>query len=252
MKYIFLSIFLYIFTCNLDAQISGKLSVSISTSETGGKYAPKNVIAIWIENETGDFIKTLLVYGNKRLTHLNTWQESTNNAGTEYNKVDAVTGATRLKHGELTCSWDGTDYNKALVPDGKYYLCMELTDKNETGNYSSFEFTKNDKPVDKTPSSEESFSDITIQWVPEMKVDIERVKPLANNIKYKVYPNPSSNMFTISGNEFETLELRKVSGELLFKTEKNRIDFTPFKDGIYLLYIYNKNDLVITKIVKRK
>jgi len=126
----------------ISAQTTGKLDVSVTTSATGGNYAPRNIVAIWIEDESGNFVKTLLAYAEKRIQHLNTWEKATSAKGSMYNRTDAITGATQSSHGTRTCSWNGTDYNKNLVADGKYYVCMELTDKNATGNFSKFELQK--------------------------------------------------------------------------------------------------------------
>jgi len=156
----------------LNAQTPGKLSVTVTTSEAGGKYKPRNVIAIWIENEQGNFIKTLLVYANKRKTHLNNWQASTAAVGSEYNKVDAISGATKSSHTTRDCSWDGTDHTGSIVADGKYYVRMELTDKNSTGNNSSFLFTKGTNPDEQNPSNESSFSSVSINWTPATITEI--------------------------------------------------------------------------------
>jgi hypothetical protein len=167
MKKIFSTILIIVSTVfMLNAQTQGELSVSVSTSEAGGKYSPRNVIAIWIENEQGNFIKTLLVYANKRKTHLNNWQASTAAVGSEYNKIDAISGATKSSHTTRNCSWDGTDYTGLIVADGKYYIRMELTDKNATGNNSSFLFTKGMSPNVQTPSNKPSFSSLSINWIP--------------------------------------------------------------------------------------
>ena len=124
------------------AQTEGTLNVSAATSAAGGNYAPKNIVAIWVEDNQGNFVKTLLAYAQARRTHLNTWEASTTAAGSPFNAVDAITGATKTSHATRTCTWNGTDVNGALVADGTYRLRMELTDKNATGNFSTFTFIK--------------------------------------------------------------------------------------------------------------
>ncbi|MBK7407075.1 MAG: DUF2271 domain-containing protein [Saprospirales bacterium] len=129
---------LFLFAGALFSQTSGELSVTATTSATPGNFAPKNIVAIWIEDEAGNFVKTLLAYAQQRKTHLNTWQASTGAAGSEFNVVDAVTGATRTSHGTRSCTWNATHFSGNLVDDGTYKVWMELTDKNGTGNFSSF------------------------------------------------------------------------------------------------------------------
>ena len=81
------------------AQTEGTLTVSLTTSSAGGNYSPRNIVAIWIEDDNGNFVKTLMAYANVRKTHLNTWEASTSAAGSIYNVVDAITGVTKTSHG---------------------------------------------------------------------------------------------------------------------------------------------------------
>ncbi|MDP4239231.1 MAG: DUF2271 domain-containing protein [Bacteroidota bacterium] len=137
------------------------LTVSVLTSSAGGSYAPKHVVAIWIENSAGEFVKTLTVYAQARATYLTNWEQSS--AG---NKIDAVSGATQNTHGTITAHWNGTDSKGITAPDGTYRICMELTDKDSTGSFSYFTFTKGSAAEAKTPANVPSFSKITIKWVP--------------------------------------------------------------------------------------
>jgi len=137
------------------------LIVSVVTTTAGGSYAPKNVVAIWIENSAGTFVKTLTVYAQARKSDLTYWE--TSSAG---NTVDAVTGATQSKFGTVYGSWNGKDKNGITAPDGTYRVCMEITDKNSTGNYSSFTFTKGAAAETVKPANTPSFSSISIKWMP--------------------------------------------------------------------------------------
>ena len=49
----------------ISAQTNGTLSVSVTTSSTGGNYAPRNIVAIWIEDSSGKLVKTLLAYAKE-------------------------------------------------------------------------------------------------------------------------------------------------------------------------------------------
>ena len=137
------------------------LTVAVTTSATGGSYAPRNVVAIWIEDNAGKFIKTLTVYAQARDYDLTKW-----NTASGGNKVDAVTGATQSNVGIIYGTWNGKDAAGALVPDGTYKVCMELTDKGSTGNFSTFAFTKGTTAATVTPANVPSFSSISIKWVP--------------------------------------------------------------------------------------
>jgi hypothetical protein len=137
------------------------LSVSVVTSSAGGTYAPKNVVAIWIENSDGQFVKTLTIYAKTRASYLTNWESAS--AG---NTVDALSGATQTTHGTIYGSWNGTDAKGFTVPDGNYKVCMELTDKNSTGSFSTFTFTKGPSTESLKPGNTPSFSTVTIKWVP--------------------------------------------------------------------------------------
>lgn len=137
------------------------LSVSVATSTAGGSYSPRNVVAIWVENSAGTFIKSMTVYAEARKYDLTRW--STASAG---NTVDAKTGATQSSFGTVTGTWNGKDTKGTIVPDGSYKVCMELTDKQGTGNFSSFAFTKGTTAVTLAPANVSSFSNISIKWMP--------------------------------------------------------------------------------------
>ena len=137
------------------------LIVSTVTSSAGGPYAPNHVVAIWVENSAGSFVKTLTVYAQARSYDLTNWESISGG-----NSVDAVTGATQSSHGTIYGSWNGTDTKGVVVPDGTYRLCLELTDKSSAGNFSFFTFTKGAGAETLTPSNVPSFSSISIKWVP--------------------------------------------------------------------------------------
>jgi len=137
------------------------LIVTVTTSGTGGSYAPRNVAAIWIENSAGAFVKTLTVYAQARQSDLTNWNTSSSG-----NRVDAITGATQSNVGTIYGAWNGTDVAGKVVADGTYKVCMELTDKSTTGNFSTFAFTKGTAAVTLTPANVPSFSAISLKWIP--------------------------------------------------------------------------------------
>ena len=72
-----------------------------------------------------------------------------------------------------------------------------------------------------------------------------------NNIQ--VYPNPVNNILTIDSNENYVLKVFNTTGNMLYTqnifTGKNQIDFSGIKDGIYLIELIGKTNL-IKKIIK--
>jgi hypothetical protein len=247
MKLIFLLLISTLTTIQLLAQTPGNLNVSVTTSSAGGNYAPRNVVAIWIEDASGNFVKTLLARADKRITHLNTWETATSKKGSLYNRVDAVTGATLSSHGTRTGAWNGTDYNKNLVADGIYYVCMELTDKNATGNFSKFSFTKGENST-VTPANVPSFSSLSIKWVASGTTAVQETA-LTSDIQ--IFPNPTKNVFHVRGDNISDIEILNLAGTLVFKNNSTtRIDMTNFKNGIYLVRINQGNKTVVIKLVK--
>lgn len=110
--------------------ISGVLTLTVSTAPYGGNYAPKNIVALWVEDNEGKFVKTLGVHAAKRINYLGAWKTSQGSTQT-----DGDTGATRSNHlTPLTVIWDGTyaDDVKKMKKD-IYRLRGELTDRNGNG-----------------------------------------------------------------------------------------------------------------------
>jgi len=141
-----------------SANTTGTLTVSVLTVAPGGGYSPKNVVAIWIETNAGVFVKSLLVYANARKNDLTTWYP--NSSG---NVLDAVTGATQSSNATRSCTWNGTDVNRAVVIDGTYKVCMNIADGKTA--FTSFTFTKGPTAVTLTPANVTGFSNISISWV---------------------------------------------------------------------------------------
>ncbi|KAF0236393.1 MAG: hypothetical protein FD181_2830 [Prolixibacteraceae bacterium] len=231
----------------LSAQTIGKLNVSVATSSAGGNYAPRNIIAIWIEDSSGNFAKTLLANADRRIEYLYTWKAATTAKETMYNRVDAITGATLTSHGTRTCTWNGTDYKKNMVADGTYYVCMELTDKHATGNYSKFAFTKGANNL-VTPPNVTGFSSVNIQWEASVTVGIHDI---AIDDGIQIFPNPTKNIFHIRGENITSIEILNMSGTLVFKNNSTtRIDMSNYKNGIYLVRIKEGDRTIVKKLVK--
>ena len=246
-KIILTFLFTIIYAIQFQAQTQGDLTVTTSTSEVGGNYAPNNIVAIWIEDDTGNFVKTLLAYAATRITHLNMWQASTIAAGSEFNRVDAITGATRTSHATRNCSWNAKDFNDVLVMDGTYSVWMELTDQNGTGNFSSFPFTKGTNSDLQTPADVPSFSSISINWEP----DTSGILEIDNSQQFSVYPNPSTGIYTIKMDEIGDISISNILGKLIFSGKTKTIDLSNQPNGIYLLTLTINNKTATTKLIKK-
>jgi hypothetical protein len=100
---------------------SCNFTFNVTTVSYGGRFRPKNVGAIYIENGSGGYVKSLNVWGATRLSNLTDW--STLSGG---DKTDAVTSATRSSAGPISGHWDCTDKNRSVVPSGQYKACCSF------------------------------------------------------------------------------------------------------------------------------
>ena len=137
--------------------------IEFTTSTYNGKYSPKNIGAVWIENGQGQFIKSLDVWAGTRIVHLVKW-----NAASGGNKVDAITAATATNHGPHSADWNCTDVNENPVSDGPYRLRLEFTEEDSAfviwppGPSMSVDFEKGPAPVSATPPDQPNYHSLTL------------------------------------------------------------------------------------------
>jgi len=138
---------------------SADLSVTFTTTDSGGTYTPKNIVAAWIEDANGTFVKTIGRWAATRKSDLTTW---TGKAGA--NDADAISGATRTSHAiPLTAKWNLRDRNQQLMPDGNYVVRIESTEKGPR-NVGSFPFVKGATPQKQTGLSNGGFTSVTVDY----------------------------------------------------------------------------------------
>jgi hypothetical protein len=142
------------------------VSVSVTTTSAGGRFAPKNIGAIWIATSSGGFVKSLKVWAQQRIQYLTSWQSATSAAGSKANVIDAVTGATILTHQTHTASWNCTDFKKAAAADGAYRVYFEMTDKDGAGPNTFVDFTKGSTAVTVTPPDATNFKSMKVVFTP--------------------------------------------------------------------------------------
>ncbi|MDX2091198.1 MAG: DUF2271 domain-containing protein [Kofleriaceae bacterium] len=133
------------------------LAITVRTTSAGGRFAPRNVGAIWVERADGAFVKTIERWGQLRAKYLTRFIASSNN-----NIVDAITSATLVAHITHDVTWDLTDLEGCEIPTGDYQLVFELADGNSTGRSRSVPFTKDQTPIVLTPEDAPSFYDVRV------------------------------------------------------------------------------------------
>ncbi|MEO8181484.1 MAG: DUF2271 domain-containing protein [Deltaproteobacteria bacterium] len=152
-------------TAVLAASPSCSLSVSVTTTAPGGKYRPRNVGAIWIADSADRFVKSLDVWGNRRLSHVTAWTAATRAAGVAGNKVDAVSSATLSAHRAHDVTWNCKDYTGKVMPDGTYRVYFEVADSNTSGPNHFESFVKSPSAAT-TQSSATNFNGIVLTFKP--------------------------------------------------------------------------------------
>ena len=146
------------------AKPTGPVKFSVETKKTRGKYAPKHVLAIWVTDSKGKFVRTLEVYGKKRMKYLKVWARNS-----KKNTVDAITGATLRKHVPHNVAWDCRDAKGKLVPDGTYHIHVEFTEVNGQGPVMPLrhvKFRKGAKAVSIKPKNTRNFVNIKLDYTP--------------------------------------------------------------------------------------
>ena len=242
---IFISAFQLSLIQETKAQTSGQVSFTFKTVTQNGTYAPKHVLAVWIEDNNG-FVKTRLVRANQRKQYLYTWKTSSNS-----NEVDAITGSTLTAHQTMNIAWDCTDLNGHVVPDGEYVLWVEFTEKHGQGPLTSITFTKGTEAVHLTPPNEANYIDMIFDYTPD-GVGVE-----VNNgqRRVKIFPNPSSGIFQVENPDNEELHITVFSMDGIEMERKsfppaasNKLDLTGYSKGNYILQITGKKERIIVKV----
>ena len=141
-----------------DSSPLSALRIVVRTTAVGGRYAPKNIGAIWIETAAGQYVKTVKRWANRRLRYLTRY-----NAAAGGDVTDAITGATLTSHTTHDVTWNLTDRARCEVPAGTYQVVMELTDRDSTGVSAVFPFTKGSAGGVTMPAQTAQFHDLVLE-----------------------------------------------------------------------------------------
>lgn len=142
------------------------LRVAVTTLAAGGKYAPRNIGAIWISDGGDRFVKTLAVWAEKRAKYLQAWNASTAAAMLPGNRTDAISSATQSAHGPRSATWNCKDSSGQLRSPGAYKICFELTDRDGAGPSHCVPFTTGAMPWNVSPPDAPSFSAQRLEFQP--------------------------------------------------------------------------------------
>lgn len=240
------------------AQTSGILTIKATTKASlyPHESTGDHLLAIWVEDANGKFVKTLMASSKSmeyRKNLLN-WKVSTTLAASAYNVVDAVAGATYYSHIQRTATWNGTNVSKVLVADGNYKVRFEVVDNDLTSYTQSkvpaytgtFIFAKGRSTVNLTPADEGLLSGISVSWVP----DFTGTQTVSEKTLYKIYPNPVSDKLYVPGFGVTELTIFDMSGKLILHSNEPEINVKSLTKGNYIVRISTAQGNYIEKFTK--
>lgn len=150
-----------------DSRSSGNVQVQFTTRTTGQKRSPKHVIAVWVADAQGGFVRTLMLRAKRQRGWLSVWQKSS--AGSVAGLTDATSGATARKHEPIRLDWDCRDAAGRLVPDGSYQVMIEFTERNGPGPVTPRGYLPIEKgtlPFSVKPRNLDYFGDLRVTFTP--------------------------------------------------------------------------------------
>jgi hypothetical protein len=250
----------FIYTNTYSQNTDCIMSVQFTTVTTGANFAPRHVLAVWIENSDGQFVRSLKVMADRRKQYLYTWQNKSSG-----NIVDAITGATLNSHGSESIVWNGKDFNQIIVVDGGYKVKIEFTEEHAQGPILEIPFTKNTSLSDSTLPDATYFTNISIDY--SLVTSNITNEATTDNYNFNIFPNPAGNNATAriwsDKNTNAIISVYSINGQCLFSAGnivlKNGLNFielnkeciTNLAKGTYLLRIDYDKEIKVTKLIKQ-
>jgi hypothetical protein len=287
-----LGIALFCFSVNSNAQATdGTLTMTFSQAvpttpavpEIAADGSPANIMAVWIEDASGKFIKTKYRFAGSQKDHLPTWMIKSGGVaptGTAKgnclqvacNVTDATTGATLSSstkptaYGSKTVTWDGKNVvgttNGTIVADGSYKVWIESSwwdnGNNNHQTLDSFTFTKGTSAFTASPTNTTYFSNIKLTWTPSNLAN----EQFSNNPVATIYPNPSNNgVFKLDfNNEVTSLKVVNLLGQTIYNEKvtggiiatSKSVDLSKFANGVYVISVSNDKGTSSYEVILNK
>lgn len=146
---------------------AGTVRLEITTRPTGAKYSPRHVLAVWVTDAQGRFVRTLMLRAKRQRSRLVAWQAGS--SGNTAGLTDAVTGATVTQHKAITVDWDCRNAAGETVPDGWYQILVEFSERNGSGPVTpagTLRVRKGPEPYVAGPGDLEFFRGIRVSYQP--------------------------------------------------------------------------------------
>lgn len=238
------------------SQTAGTLSFTVTTTSTGG-FSPDHFLAIWIQNSAAAFIKTKVAYTNTGdLNHMQTWVTKSGQ-----NVVDAVTGGTLTSHGTISFLWNGTNVAGTIVPDGSYFVWLEMAwaqDLTTGKTVNSFPFTKGTVIFHSTPANTANLLSMVLDWTP-LSTGIEGAMESKD---LNIYPNPTTGLLNIdfkNPSKECTLRIINEAGQSVFSerisdftTGLRTFDLSGLSAGVYYCTLRFPDKAVVFSVILTK
>lgn len=138
-----------------------RLTFDVTPVDNNGDRSPAHVMAVWIEDSSGNFIKTIARIGDSRYNYLYTWMASPVNGNT----VDAITTATYNSWNPMSFYWDSTNTSGEVVSTGDYVLWIEFTTTHGQGPKYSIPFTIGSVNVEIKPTDESYYKTMNLKYI---------------------------------------------------------------------------------------
>lgn len=254
------------FSVNLFAQTSGTLTFSFTPIAHTSYSGTKSVLAVWIQNSTGTFVKTKIRnVGSGTKDHLPTWAvnaggTASNATTTSCNTTDATTGATLTSFAAKSIIWDGKNVNGAtngtVVADGTYKVTIEETWNHGASGTAvrSFTFIKGTSADIQTPTSDANFTNISLNWTPTPNA----VESVDGNSEVSIFPNPTNGIFNVTFKQATNITIENALGAVVYEEKidpscnAKNINLSNFAEGIYFINVINGEKSSKHKIILNK
>ena len=235
-----------------NAQTPGTLSFTFTpVTKSPGYSGTKNYLAVWIQDNTGKFIKTKYATNKgAEADHLPTWAKiSSNNATTNCtsascNVVDATTSATLGSFTKKTMVWDGKNVSGTTVADGVITVKIEECWNHGGSATKTYTFTKGPNPDHQMPADDANFTGAMLDWLPTSTVNVDEVASV--NPVINVYPNPTEGIFNVEFKNAQNIKVINSLGVVVYdeKVEQltegiKHIDLSHFSNGVYFINVSN-------------
>jgi thiamine biosynthesis lipoprotein ApbE len=141
------------------------ISIILKTPPPAGKGGPRRpYVAVWVENEAGERVRTVAVWGNQRkyLPDLPTWWKL---AQQDEAWAQSITRATRPA-GQHHIAWDGMDDKHNPLPPGTYTIFLEVNRQRGSHALESAKIACAKLPATATIPAASEFQAATINFGP--------------------------------------------------------------------------------------